>query len=135
MKVELYFGILSTFMWCKMLVSDFPVREDRRKPPISFKPKFHPEFFFFQIRAKFSALQIQCQPNTNLAYFKQKCIFLCYYVCIFWSSSCSVPVFEVHISFTLFSFPFLEAFKHLSSLFRKMSTSCFLIPMADAALR
>jgi len=70
MKVELYFGILSTFMWCKMLVSDFPVREDRRKPPISFKPKFHPEFFFFRsgpnfLHFRFSVSPIQTWHTSN----------------------------------------------------------------------
>uniref|UniRef100_A0A8V0XZP2 Uncharacterized protein n=1 Tax=Gallus gallus TaxID=9031 RepID=A0A8V0XZP2_CHICK len=53
-----------------MLVSDFPVREDRRKSPISFKPKFHPEFFFFRsgpnfLHFRFSVSPIQTWHTSN----------------------------------------------------------------------
>lgn len=134
----LLWQILSIFVWCKELVFDFLGRENRRISSVSSEPEFHPSFVvvvFFVFRNKFSALQIHNAIQTP--YFKQKRILLCYYICIFYFASCSVPVLESHISFTVFSlFPsFLDVFKHLSSLFRNTSTSCFLIPIADAALR
>lgn len=43
----LLWHIKYTFTWCKMLMTDFSVRENRRKSPISFKPKFHPQNFWW----------------------------------------------------------------------------------------
>lgn len=79
----LLWQILSILVWCKELMSDFLGRENRRISSVSSEPEFHPSFVavicFF--KNKFSALQLHDAIQTP--YFKQKCIFLCYCVCIF----------------------------------------------------